>query len=242
MSPIKADNLWKAFGHTKALNGLSLTVAPGSIYGLLGRNGAGKTTLLKILIGLLRPDSGTAHVLGHSLSDGVPKEKAQVAYVAQDELLPPWASATDLMRFDAAVRPQWNADALLGWMAREGIDARRSVGALSAGQRKRVELELALAGRPSVLLLDEPFAGLDPVSRAEFIEALIAHTAESDATILLSSHILTDLERLCDHVGFLVGGVLRHEEQMDALKSRGDQLEDVGVELLRSLEEQGSVA
>jgi ABC-2 type transport system ATP-binding protein len=105
-----------------------------------------------------------------------------------------------------------------------------------------VELELALAGRPSVLLLDEPFAGLDPVSRAEFIEALIAHTAESDATILLSSHILTDLERLCDHVGFLVGGVLRHEEQMDALKSRGDQLEDVGVELLRSLEEQGSVA
>ena len=112
----------------------------------------------------------------------------------------------------------------------------RKVGSLSAGQSRRVELELALAGKPSVLLLDEPFAGLDPVSRAELIETLVTHAVDSGATVLLSSHILSDLERLCDRVGFLARGIIAHEESMDALKARGDSLEDVGVELIRSLE------
>jgi ABC-2 type transport system ATP-binding protein len=236
MNPIEVRDVRKSFGSTVVLRGLSMSVKPASMYGLLGRNGAGKTTLLKILIGLLRASSGTAQVLGTSLSDGAPREKQDVAYVSQTPLLPSWASVDDLMRFDAAARPEWHPDSLQRWLDAEGIEASRKVGSLSAGQSKRVELELALAGKPSVLLLDEPFAGLDPVSRAEFIETLVTHAVDSSATVLLSSHILSDLERLCDRVGFLARGIIAHEDSMDALKARGDSLEDVGVELIRSLE------
>ena len=242
MNPIEVNEVEKCFGSTQVLRGLSLSVERGSIYGLLGRNGAGKTTLMKILIGLLRADSGSAQVLGSALCDAVPDQKQKVAYVAQGEFLPPWASIKNLMHFDAVVRADWHPDSLRRWLDAERIGEKRTIGTLSSGQSKRVELELAIAGRPSVLLLDEPFAGLDPVSRAEFTQSLIAHAADSGATILLSSHILTDLERLCDRVGFLVRGVLAHEAPVDSLKADGDTLEDVGVELLRALEKRGDKA
>ena len=133
MIPIHVRDVEKSFGATAALRGTCLNVQQGSIYGLLGRNGAGKTTLLKILIGLVRADSGTAEVLERSLSDGAAEEKRDVAYVAQGELLPSWATIGDLMRFDAAVRPDWHPESLLRWMTEEGIRQNRKIGSLSGG-------------------------------------------------------------------------------------------------------------
>ena len=241
MTPIEATRIEKSFGTTPVLRGVSLEVASGSIYGLLGRNGAGKTTLLKILIGLIHADSGEGRVLGARLASERPREKERVAYVAQGDFLPQWARIKDLIRFDAALRPKWDASRLDRWLHSVGISDKRRVDKLSVGQRKRFELELAMAGRPDALLLDEPFAGVDPVSRIELIEALLGHVAEKEATILMSSHIIGDLERLCDRIGILADGVIAFEDELDALRERGENLEEVGIALMRSTAMEGKL-
>lgn len=218
MNAIEVRGLKKKFRSAAVLDGLELSIPPGSIYGLFGRNGAGKTTLLNCLIGLMHPSAGEARVLGADLANGCPPEKAQVAYVAQGEFLPSWAQIEHLIRFEAALRPAWDHTLLVAWMRSERLDPRRNVGELSVGQRKRLELELALAAQPNVMILDEPFAGLDPVSRAEFTEQLLGYTADHQPTVILSSHALNDLERLCDRVGLLGKGVIAYEGDLDALK------------------------
>ncbi len=220
MKAIAVHELRKSYARTEVLRGLELEVGEGCIYGLLGRNGAGKSTLLRVLIGLARADAGEARVLGQELSVGCPAEKARVAFVAQGEFLPGWARIQDLLRFDAALRPEWDGRALERWLAAEKLKPSARVGKLSAGLRKRLELELALASQPSVLLMDEPFAGLDPVSRAEILEQTMAYAATRPLTILVSSHLVADLERLCDRVGVLARGVIAFEAELDALKER----------------------
>lgn len=219
MNAIEVAGLSKSFGEGQILRDLDLTVPLGSIYGLLGRNGAGKTTLLKTLIGLLIPDQGRALVLGDDLARGIANRKREIGYVAQGEILPGFATIQDLIDFESSLRPKWNGAALDDWLARAKLRNDRKSRALSVGQRKRLELELVLAGNPSVLLMDEPLAGLDPVSRNEIMERLTALVAEDDRTILLSSHILSDLERLCDQIGIMSEGRLAMEAPIDAFKS-----------------------
>lgn len=220
MEPIRSLALEKSFSTGAVLRGLDLAVPQGSIYGLLGRNGCGKTTLLNTLMGLSLPDAGRALVLGQALGRGCPKEKAAVAYVAQGELLPSWAPVRELITLEAELRPSFTADGLHAWLDAENLSPRRRVRDMSAGQRKRLELELALAGQPRVLLMDEPFAALDPVSHADFTEQLLAYAACHQPTILLSSHVLSDLERLCDRIGVLAKGVIAYEASLDDLKER----------------------
>ncbi len=220
MNPIEVSGLEKAFCTGPVLRGLNLSIPEQSVYGLLGRNGSGKTTLLRVLIGLMHPDSGHAHIFGSALCEGCPPEKASVAYVAQGEILPVWASIADLVRFESALRPNWDPAALDQWLHAESIQPKRRVSEMSVGQRKRLELELALAARPKVILMDEPFAGLDPVSRAEFTEQVLAHAATEGISIILSSHILSDLERMCDRIGIMAKGVIAFEATMDDLKEQ----------------------
>lgn len=221
MTSILTTGLHKRFSSSRVLGGVELQISEGSVYGLLGSNGAGKTTLLKLLMGLYRPDAGEARVLGADLMQGSPEQKSAVGYVSQQDILPGWMRIRELLHFERALRPSWEPEGLEAWLAAEKLRPRRRVGHLSTGQRKRLEIELALAAKPRVLLLDEPLASLDPVSRAEVIEKLMAHAASDDVgpvTILISSHILSDLERLCDHVGVLSRGTLAFAASLDALK------------------------
>jgi ABC-2 type transport system ATP-binding protein len=219
MNAIEVTGLSKSFGEQPVLRNLDLTVPLGSIYGLLGRNGAGKTTLLKTLIGLLVPDEGRGLVLGDDLARGTADHKQDIGYVAQGEILPGFATIRDLIEFESSLRPKWNSAVLDAWLEKEELRFDRKARALSVGQRKRLELELVLAGHPAVLLMDEPLAGLDPVSRSEIMERLTAFVAGNERTILLSSHILSDLERLCDRVGVMSEGHLVMEADIDAFKS-----------------------
>jgi ABC-2 type transport system ATP-binding protein len=219
MNAIEVTGLTKSFGEQPVLRNLDLTVPLGSIYGLLGRNGAGKTTLLKTLIGLLVPDEGRSLVLRDDLARGIANHKQDIGYVAQGEIFPGFATIRDLIEFESSLRPKWNSAALDAWLEKEKLRLDRKARALSVGQRKRLELELVLAGHPAVLLMDEPLAGLDPVSRTEIMERLTALVAANDRTILLSSHILSDLERLCDRIGVMSEGHLAMEADIDAFKS-----------------------
>jgi ABC-2 type transport system ATP-binding protein len=156
MTPIAFKHLTKAVGGTTVLHDLTWTVPPGAFCGLLGRNGAGKTVLLQTAMGLLLPDAGDALVLGHPLAVGCPEAKREVGYVPQDTWLPPWARVKDVMGVERAARRHWDGQAVERWLRQEGIPSRRPLTALSGGQRKRLELQLVLAARPRVLLMDEP--------------------------------------------------------------------------------------
>ena len=217
---LRANDLSKRFGEREVLRQLELSIPAGAVYGLLGRNGGGKTTLLGLLLGLLRPDRGDALVHGTDLRLS-PEIKRRVAYVAEAELLPGWATIADLMRLESSARDTWEPAALEAWLAAERLARGRAVQSLSKGQRKRLEVELALAGRPSVFILDEPLSGLDPVARAEILEALMAWVAESGATVIMSSHVLSELERICDRIGVLAGGRIALEASLDELKDGG---------------------
>lgn len=237
MTPILVRDLHKAFGNARVLRGLDLHVETGSIYGLLGKNGAGKTTLIRVLMGLARPDAGIVSVMGCDPLTSSSREKQRVAYVAQGELLPPGARVAEVVDFDRALRSTWDAVSLERWLGRAGIDPRRKVRELSGGQRKRLEVELAFAAQSELLLLDEPFLGLDPISRTELMGELMGFAADHETTILISSHVIGDLERMCDCVGILVRGVIAHESTVDELKSgAGGNLEEVLVALMHKLE------
>jgi ABC-2 type transport system ATP-binding protein len=220
MTPIAFKHLTKAVGGTTVLHDLTWTVPPGAFCGLLGRNGAGKTVLLQTAMGLLLPDAGDALVLGHPLAVGCPEAKREVGYVPQDTWLPPWARVKDVMGVERAARRHWDGQAVERWLRQEGIPSRRPLKALSGGQRKRLELQLVLAARPRVLLMDEPFAALDPVSKAAFTSELLGYIAACETTLVLSSHALPDLERFCDRIAILAQGRIALELTMDELKSR----------------------
>lgn len=239
MTPILVRGLRKSFGRSRVLRGLDLHVEAGSIYGLLGRNGVGKTTLIRVLMGLARPNAGSIALMGCDPLASSHREKQRVAYVAQGELIPPDASVAEVANLDAALRIKWNPTSLETWTRGAGIVPRRKVRELSGGERKRLELELALAAQPEVLLLDEPFIGLDPVARTELMGELMGFAADREATILISSHVIGDLERICDRVGILARGVIAHESTLEGLKSgAAGSLEEIAVKLMRKLEDE----
>ncbi len=191
--------LGKRHGSFWALQDCSVTVPRGRVSALVGPNGAGKTTLLKILAGLSAPSTGEATVLGRA-----PRQDAEflhsIGYLAQDVPLYRRLSADDHLRLGARLNSDWDAAAARARLAVLGIPAGQPVGTLSGGQRAQVGLSLALAKRPRLLLLDEPVAALDPLARREFLASLAGAAAGGDLSIIVSSHLLHDLERVCDHL------------------------------------------
>ena len=196
---VETSGLGKRYGQLWALQDCSLHVPPGRVTALLGPNGAGKTTLLRLLVGLAAPSAGSARVLGRS-PDGSEEFLADIGYLAQDVPLYRRLSAQDHIGLGAHLNKRWDAQGALGRLSRLHVPTDRPVATLSGGQRAQVALGLALAKQPGLLLLDEPVAALDPLARREFLLALSEAVADGGVSVMLSSHLVHDLERVCDHV------------------------------------------
>jgi ABC-2 type transport system ATP-binding protein len=196
---IEASGLGKRYGRRWALADCTLTVPAGRVTGLVGPNGAGKTTLLQLAAGLLDPTSGEIRVLG-GRPGGTPAQLAKVGFVAQDTPVYAGLSVAGHLRMGAWLNPGWDAQFAERRTSRLGLDPRQRAGSLSGGQRAQLALTLAAAKRPELLLLDEPVASLDPVARREFLQDLMEIVASHGTSVVLSSHLITDVERVCDYL------------------------------------------
>jgi ABC-2 type transport system ATP-binding protein len=203
MTPaITTTGLTKCYGKTAALNDCTITVPEGRISALIGPNGAGKTTLLKLLAGLSRPTAGQVTVNG-SVPRQAPAFLAEIGYLAQEIPLYRRLSAEDHIRAGAHLNPRWDGASVRERLTALNIPLDRPVGKLSGGQRAQVALSLILGKRPRLLLLDEPVAALDPLARRNFLGTLTDGAAMGGLTVMLSSHLVTDMERVCDHIVIL---------------------------------------
>jgi ABC-2 type transport system ATP-binding protein len=205
---IEASGLGKQYRRTWALRDCTLAIPAGHVVGLVGPNGAGKTTLLRMAAGMLTPTTGTISVLGEHPAAG-PAQLARVGFVAQDT--PAYARMTiaDHLRFGAWLNPGWDDALARQRIAQLGLDPKQRAGSLSGGQRAQLALTLAMAKRPELLILDEPVAALDPLARREFLRLLMEAVAEQELSVVLSSHLVGDLERVCDYVVVLVASRVR---------------------------------
>ena len=215
---IVTHRLTKYYGSRPAVNALDLRVAQGLVYGLLGRNGAGKSTAIKMLLGMVHPDSGRAEVCGELASELRPETRARIAYLAEGHRLYSWMSVGEAARFARAFYPNWDGALLEQILDHFELSRRAKIRRLSNGQRAQVSLALAVAADPELLILDDPTLGLDTVVRRDFLESLIQIIQRRGRTILFSSHILGDVERVADRIGVLVDGVLRGDCPTDHFK------------------------
>ena len=202
---VETRNLGKRYRASWALQDCSIDVPSGRVCGLVGSNGAGKTTLIRLLAGLSRPTTGHATVRGRPPADD-PAFLREIGYLAQDVPLYRRWNAADHLALGAHMNEVWDQSVTVDRLRSLGIPLDRPIEALSGGMRAQVGLALALGKRPRVLLLDEPVAALDPLARRQFLASLAAAVGEGDLTVLLSSHLLADLERVCDHLVLLAGG------------------------------------
>jgi len=213
---ISAQGLGKRYGRRSALSDCTLDVPAGRVVGLVGPNGAGKTTLLHLAVGLLTPTSGTIEVLGDRPAAG-PAQLARVGFVAQDTPTYAGLSVEDHLRLGAGLNPGWDDDLARERIERVGLDLAQRAGKLSGGQRAQLALTLGVAKRPELLILDEPVASLDPLARREFLQDLMEAVAEHELTVVLSSHLVSDLERVCDYLIVLVASRVQLAGDLDTL-------------------------
>ena len=228
---LAAHGLGKRYGRRWALSDCTLSVPAGRIVGLVGPNGAGKTTLLRLAVGLLAPTTGTVSVLGGRPAEG-PDQLGRVGFVAQETPTYPNLSVADHLRMGAWLNPRWDHGVAERRIAQLGLDPRQRAGRLSGGQRAQLALTLAVAKRPELLVLDEPVASLDPLARREFMQAIAGIAAEQGVSIVLSSHLVADLERVCDFMIVLVASRVRLAGAVEDLisTSGGRSLEDLVVD------------
>jgi ABC-2 type transport system ATP-binding protein len=205
-APVETHQLGRRYGRLWALRDCSLSVPLGSVTALVGPNGAGKTTLLHLLVGLRAPSAGEARVLGFSPRERPLLVLPRVGFVAQDHPLYRRFSLAEILKLGCRLNARWDESLARERLERLGLRLDRRVGTLSGGQQAQVALTLALAKRPELLVLDEPVASLDPLARREFLQSLMEAVADGGLTVVLSSHILADLERVCDHLVLLHSG------------------------------------
>jgi ABC-2 type transport system ATP-binding protein len=213
---IEAGGLGKRYRRTWALRDCTLSIPAGCVVGLVGPNGAGKTTLLQLATGLLTPTCGTIRVLGEPPAAS-PAQLARVGFVAQDTPVYARMRVADHLRMGAWLNPGWDDVLAQRRIGQLGLDPKQRAGSLSGGQRAQLALTLALAKRPELLLLDEPVASLDPLARREFLRSLMEAVAEHGTSVVMSSHLVADLERVCDYLIVLVASRVRVAGEVTAL-------------------------
>ncbi|HTW47782.1 MAG TPA: ABC transporter ATP-binding protein [Acidobacteriaceae bacterium] len=215
---IRTVGLTKRFGRTDALSGVDLTVPEGSIYALVGPNGAGKTTLIKLAMNILQPTAGTAEVLGKASHRMTGRDLNRIGYVSENQEYPEWMTVGAMLAYLRPFYPTWDGALEQQLMAQFDLPPERKIKQLSRGMRMKAAMAAALAFRPALLVLDEPFSGLDPLVRDELIEGLLDRSPET--TVFLSSHDLSEIESFSSHVGYLEQGRLLFSEEMAELAGR----------------------
>jgi ABC-2 type transport system ATP-binding protein len=215
---VSCRNIHKHFGIRKVLSNVSLSIPKGAVLGLVGRNGAGKSTLLRILVGLLMPDYGSASIWGESALHLTDASKVRLGYVPQKPEALNWMSVASMLDFLGSFYPRWDREYVWNSLMRWNIAPSQRLDKLSPGERQRVALIRALASQPEVLILDEPASALDPVARRDLLREIALRAGEAGMTVLFSTHIVSDLERVASHVCFLHEGRVVLDTTMDDLK------------------------
>jgi ABC-2 type transport system ATP-binding protein len=217
VAAVRATRLGRRYGQVWGLRDCTLEVPAGAIAGLVGPNGAGKTTLLQMIIGLLEPTEGQASVFGQPTRAHAAATLARVSFVAQDHPLYRDFAVADMFHFGGAMNPGWDQDVAMERMNALGIPPKRKIKTLSGGQQAQVSLTMALAKRAPLLVLDEPVSSLDPIARLEFMRDVMASAAGTGLTVLIASHVVSELERFCDWLIVLTGGRLQLAGPVDDL-------------------------
>jgi len=239
------EGLHVAYGQQEVLRGLAWRLQPGQVVGLLGRNGAGKTTLLESLLGLREARSGTVQLFGHDVRSLGDAQRARIGYVPQQSDLFDWLTPAQLLAYFRSFYPRWNEAKAEGLLSRWDIARDKPIAKLSGGQKQRLSIVRALAHDPDLLVLDEPVAGLDPAGRRDFLRELVERVIDRGTTVVFSTHILSDLERVAFNVAFLAAGRIVLQAPLDELLDAtrriagpAAQLESLrrrhGLEVLRS--------
>ncbi|WP_042406248.1 ABC transporter ATP-binding protein [Streptacidiphilus carbonis] len=213
---VEAHALGKRYGQRQALSECTLDIPSGHVVGLVGPNGAGKSTLLKLACGMLTPTTGSVTVLGSRPGAG-PEQVARVGFVAQDTPVYPGLSVADHLKLGARLNPRWDQAFAAQRIESLGLDPAQKAGRLSGGQRAQLALTVATGKRPDLLILDEPVASLDPLARRDFLRHLMEGVAEQGTSVILSSHLISDLERVCDYVIVLAAGRVRLAGEVEEL-------------------------
>jgi ABC-2 type transport system ATP-binding protein len=222
---IETQALTRRFGRHEAVHDLSICVPAGSIFAFLGPNGAGKSTTIKLLMNILAPTAGSSSVLGVESSRLGPAQFQQIGYVAEDQRLPEWMTVAQFLNYVRPMYPTWDPAFCDALRQQFDLPPDRTLRQLSRGMRMKAALLASLAYRPKLLVLDEPFTGLDPLVRDEFIQGILELTAQEQWTVFISSHDMDEVERLADSVGIIHEGRLRESETVEALQARFRQVE-----------------
>ena len=217
---VAVTSLSRSFGSTRALVDVTLAVSRGCVFGLVGENGAGKSTLIKHLLGLWRAQTGSVTVFGLDPVSDPPAVLRRIGYLSEQPDLPGWMRVAELLRYTQAFYPRWDATYARQLLEQFGLDEAARVRTLSKGQRARWGLIAAEAHRPDLLILDEPSSGLDPIVRRDILEAIIRTVTDEGRTVIFSSHLLDEVERVSDHVAMLHEGRLKLCAPLDEIKAR----------------------
>jgi ABC-2 type transport system ATP-binding protein len=221
---VEVSHVSRAFGPKRALDDVSLNVRRGRVFGLVGANGAGKTTLIKHLLGRLKAESGSVRVFGFDPVTEPVAVLSRIGYLSENRDLPAWMCVDELIRYTAAFYPKWDDDYAEQLRQQFGLDPRAKVKNLSRGENAKAGLLLALAYRPELLLLDEPSSGLDPVVRRDILEAIIRTVADEGRTVIFSSHLLEEVERVADDVAMIFHGKVALTGPLDEVKESHHRL------------------
>ena len=221
---IETNRLTKFFGGRCVVDELTLSIERGSIFGFLGRNGAGKSTTIRLLLGLLEPTRGTSRVLGANSRNLSPQDRARIGYLPEGHHVYGWMSVQECGKFQRSFYDKWNDDIFRAVLTHFRLDMKTKAGNLSRGQRAGLCLAMVLAPEPELLILDDPALGLDPVARRSLIQSMLFVTRQADRTILFSSHMLSDVERVADEIAVLDGGNLRASCNLETFRQQVRQI------------------
>jgi ABC-2 type transport system ATP-binding protein len=241
-SAVHATHLSKSFGTRRIIDDLSFDVAPGDVIGVLGKNGAGKTTLLELMLGFTPATQGEVRLFGHPSAVLPGSVKARVGFVPQQDELLEQLSVADQLRVIASFYPQWDVDFIARLCVQWGVDPKARIRNMSVGERQKLSILLAFGHKPDLLVLDEPVASLDPLARRQFLEQLVETSASGERSIVFSSHIVSDIERLANRIWILKDGRLDWQGDLDSLKESIVRLHVRGVDQGAEFEIPGALA